>query len=63
MFVVSFANNVGLFADNVGRSGSLLANNVGRKSSCLWAEASMFAGRYKYLAIGKEEVDAVAELL
>ena len=48
LFVGPFANNVGLFADNVGRRGVLFANNVVPNLSCLWVERFLFAGRYTY---------------
>ncbi|MCA1991195.1 MAG: hypothetical protein LDL41_03990 [Coleofasciculus sp. S288] len=42
----SFADNVGLFANNVGRDTPLFANNVGRKMPCLRVGVFLFAGRY-----------------
>jgi len=41
-----FANDVGLFADNVGLKGVLLAINLVSKMTCLQVEAILFAGRY-----------------
>ena len=46
-----FANNVGSFAINSGRSGRIFANNSGRKCGCLQVLRFMFAGRYTYLQV------------
>ena len=43
-----FANDVGLFADNVGLKGVLFAINLVPKIPCLQVEAILFAGRYSY---------------
>lgn len=63
MFVGLFADNLGSFANNVGRSAFLFANNVVSKLRCLWVEVPMFAGHNIYPIAGEEKLERLIDRL